>query len=87
MLITNSFSYVLRNSNGVMQDLFNYISCSLGGYRTECIPSEEKVLDGDTVGVTLLIISDTLLALASWVNLFFIIQFADLKILFNKVIK
>jgi len=70
-----------------MQDLFNYISCSLGGYRTECIPLEEKVLDGDTVVVTLLMISNTLLALASWANLFFIIRFADLKALLNKVIK
>lgn len=70
-----------------MQDVVNFVICSIGGYRTECEPLEEKVLKGDTVGVTFLLVSDTLLAFASWANLFFVIQFADLKYLVNKMFK
>ena len=85
MLITHSFSYLLRASNGSLQDLFDFIICSIGGYRTECIPSEERVQEGDMIGVTLLLISHTSLSFVSWGNLFFVIQFSDLKTFVNKV--
>ena len=86
MLITNSFSYFLRAINGsVAQDLFDFIICSIGGYRTECIPSEERVREGDMIGITLLLISHTLLSFVSWGNLFFVIKFSDLKTFVNKV--
>jgi len=84
-LITNSYSYLLRATNGSTQDLFDFIFCSIGGYRTECIPSEEQVKERHMIGVALILISLTSLSFVSWGNLFFVIKFSDLKTFVNKV--
>ena len=47
----------------------------------EMFTTRAKVLDGNAIGVTLLLISEIVLALASWANLFFSFQTLNLSLI------
>ena len=50
------------------------------------MPLARRLTDGATDVLILTIISNVLFAFVSWANLVFVIQIADLKVLFNKLI-
>jgi len=86
VLITNTISFVIRNSDRALEKALDFIICSAGGYRTECRMLEENLVDGNTIaGVVLVIVMNTMLTSASWANLFFLIQIQDLKALFKRL--
>jgi len=84
--LTNSLSFMLRNFDHFRKDFSIFIACSAGGYRAQCMPLARRLTDGATDVLILTIISNVLFAFVSWANLVFVIQIADLKVLFNKLI-
>ena len=84
ILVTHAISFVIRKSDSALEKVEDFVICSVGGYRPECIPLRENLVDGNTIiGLVLVILMNTLLAFASWANLFFVIQSAELKALFK----
>ena len=83
--LTNFISYHLRNVNNFSEDLASYISCTAGGYKSECEPLKDNLMNGKAnVSLALYWIAFTFLATTSWANLFFVIQVSDLNALIKK---
>jgi len=83
--LTNFISFQLRNANNFADDFSSYISCTAGGYKFECEPLKDNLMNGEAnLGLALYWIGFTFLATISWANLFFVIQVSDLKALIKK---
>ena len=85
-LILHTVSFVIRNGDRALEKAQDFVLCSAGGYREECRPLEENLVDGNTIaGMVLVVTMNLFLTSASWANLFFLIQYQDLKILFRRL--
>ena len=85
--MSNAMSFQLRNFDEYTDDLNDFFICSAGGYRPKCKPIGEELRHDGRLALVLTWIAITLLALLSWVNLFFVIQISDIKNFTNKVFK
>jgi len=88
VLFTNSHSLFLRRFSRIVEQTHSFVACSAGGYRPECDPLKEELMQGETtVFLILHWISLTLFACISWVNLFFAVNISDVKAILNKLFK
>jgi len=87
IFVANSISFMTRNlGHFIEEDLSDFITCSAGGFKPQCTPLEERLMEGDVTTSTILNgISAMLLILITWANLLFVIQLSDLKALYNKL--
>ena len=86
ILIRATFSVVLlRNMDHISQHLSDYIFCSFGGYRDECRIFQEQLQNDAVLWLVVDCISILLLSFVNLFNLFFVIQFSDVKASFKKL--
>jgi len=85
--MSNAMSFQLRNFDEYADELNDFFICSAGGYRPKCEPIGEELRHDGRLSLVLTWIAITLLALVSWVNLFFVIQISDIRNFTNKVFK
>lgn len=78
---------LLRNRNRDLANkyLLDYTSCSFGGYRDECRVFEEQLREETIVLLVIGHISTMFLSLVNLINLFFVIQFSDIKERFKRL--
>ena len=86
ILIRATFNAVLlRNMDHISQPLSDYIFCSFGGYRDECRVFQEQLQNEAVLWLVIDCISILLISFVNLFNLFFVIQFSDVKAFHRKL--
>ena len=76
---------LLRDTDCVNQHLNDYIFCSFGGYRDECRVFLEQLQEETVDWLVIDCISTLLISFLNLFNLFFVIQFSDVKATLKKL--
>ena len=85
VLLTNGIGSFIRNfDHYIDDDISAFVSCSAGGYKENCEPLAEKMIQ---ISPTLVLnwIANIMFAFITWANLLFVVRMSDLKAWFNKL--
>jgi len=69
----------------ISQYLSDYIICSFGGYRDECGVFKERLQNEGALWLVMDCVSILLFSFVNLFNLFFVIQFSDVKAFLKKL--
>lgn len=75
---------ILRSNDTVVENISNFTTCSAGGYRTECDVYRENLNNNLTPTIVFDLISTLFLSFVNIVNLFYVLQYRDIKEAFKK---
>ena len=84
IVLLSSISLAMGSSDKIMEDFGTWISCTAGGTRAECEAIREAIQEDTNDGLVLSFVVYVLVALATWVNLFFVIQVSDIKAVYKR---
>ena len=76
----------LLSINPIVDNIFNFTLCSTGGHKEECDRYREELNNDLIIGVVLDLISFFAIALGNIVNLLYVLQYKDVKNVFQKIL-
>ena len=77
---------ILPNADKIVKNLFNFVLCSAGGHRVECDRYREELNDDLIPFIVFDLILSFFNALANIINLLYILQYKDVKDVFQKIL-
>ena len=80
------FMAILLISDNISENLYNFMLCSAGGHRTECDRYREEVNDDLITFIVFNLISSFFIAFANIIHLLYILQYKDVKDVFQKIL-
>ena len=87
IVLLTYFMVKLLTADSVNEQLQNYVSCSLGGYKPECDTYRKKIENITWPSYYLDLASTLLLCSITLSNLTYVLQIIDIKKLFSKLFK
>ena len=85
-LVLIRFMAILLITNNITENLYNFMLCSAGGHRVECDRYREELNDDLIPFIVFDAISLFFIAFANIVNLLYILQYKDVKDVFQKIL-
>ena len=84
IVLLSTISLDTGSSDKIMEDFGTWISCNAGGVKAECEAIREAIQEDTNDGLILSSIVYVLVALVTWVNLFFVIKVSDIKAVYKR---
>ena len=76
----------LLNTDKITENLYNFMLCSAGGHRVECDRYREELNDDLITFIVVDLISSFFISFANIINLLYILQYKDVKDVFQKIL-
>ena len=76
----------LQSINPIVDNLYYFTLCSAGGHRVECDRYREELNNDLILSVVLDLISFFVIALGNIINLLYVLQYKDVKDVFQKIL-